>query len=545
MAPQTAQTIGSHIFKRERWRPSVDATPDREKIRRWEEDNPFSKLHKFGKEVVEEPVHIEPEEVARPTSPTSPTGNLKAIFRRFDQDGNGVICKYELRGILRLLSEDGGRPFKEEELDRCMAEADTNHDGLIDYGEFIDWLMTPCSHLHVPDDSNGQELRIFDLEEVLRPLFDIYDLDRDGVLSLGEFEDCHMIIQNSLALHPEVGNGADVEPFVALPARKAFQEMDANADSQVSFEEFVSWQYNMLSYSGLTHENLRLLIGAIVSQLRRIFSMVAAHNRGRLGDAQQPMLRRSIFNVATFAKDIWSQRKSIQKEEMPDLSAPRHYSNRWSEPPLGIHRDSLCRKHISRLQLPMRKMVKCDTHVLIIPDFWEDGCDPTTRTWLGAVKMTIVYEGGTESSSPEAHYCFQGRTLGWLLDGSAKMRFEEAYAALSPELRLYCLLQTEANFGSKMTWQTVQDALRAGMARRMLTSVQLEAFNAYMEGEVCKQMKEEGLDMDAFESEEARQRSHNDFLHDLRISPRMIMSTLSKLGFYKVTAAWEDFMKSA
>lgn len=53
-------------------------------------------------------------------------------FRVFDRDGNGSICKEELRLAMTTL----GEKVKEEELDELMKAADFNGDGQINYTEF-------------------------------------------------------------------------------------------------------------------------------------------------------------------------------------------------------------------------------------------------------------------------------------------------------------------------------------------------------------------------------------------------------------------------
>lgn len=57
---------------------------------------------------------------------------LLEAFRIFDRNGDGFITKEELRQALLNL----GERLTDEELDRMMADADTDGNGLIDYPEF-------------------------------------------------------------------------------------------------------------------------------------------------------------------------------------------------------------------------------------------------------------------------------------------------------------------------------------------------------------------------------------------------------------------------
>jgi calcium-dependent protein kinase len=58
---------------------------------------------------------------------------LKATFRRFDTDNQGFITVKNLREVL-------GESFEGEEVEKMIAEADSSHDGKIDYKEWIEYL---------------------------------------------------------------------------------------------------------------------------------------------------------------------------------------------------------------------------------------------------------------------------------------------------------------------------------------------------------------------------------------------------------------------
>ena len=48
----------------------------------------------------------------------------------FDKDGDGSICKEELKAVLENMGETG---LTDKELQEMMDEADTNGDGRVDY----------------------------------------------------------------------------------------------------------------------------------------------------------------------------------------------------------------------------------------------------------------------------------------------------------------------------------------------------------------------------------------------------------------------------
>ena len=59
--------------------------------------------------------------------------SFEDIFRKFDEDGNGVISQTEFRNAIRRLNLG----LSSREIDKLMTRVDTNSDGKIDYKEFI------------------------------------------------------------------------------------------------------------------------------------------------------------------------------------------------------------------------------------------------------------------------------------------------------------------------------------------------------------------------------------------------------------------------
>ena len=60
-------------------------------------------------------------------------GILERAFNFFDKDGNGEISTAEFKTTMKEL----GNLLSEAEMDEFLGLMDTNHDGAIDYGEFI------------------------------------------------------------------------------------------------------------------------------------------------------------------------------------------------------------------------------------------------------------------------------------------------------------------------------------------------------------------------------------------------------------------------
>lgn len=67
---------------------------------------------------------------------------IREAFEKWDKDGNGTISKEELAGVLQQLGD-----FKPQDVERIMVEADKNGNGIIEYVEFVDWLLRPVRRL--------------------------------------------------------------------------------------------------------------------------------------------------------------------------------------------------------------------------------------------------------------------------------------------------------------------------------------------------------------------------------------------------------------
>jgi len=62
--------------------------------------------------------------------------DVRTVFRKFDQDGDGVITREELKGALHLLDPT----WTDDIIDALLACMDASGDGLVQYEEFVDWL---------------------------------------------------------------------------------------------------------------------------------------------------------------------------------------------------------------------------------------------------------------------------------------------------------------------------------------------------------------------------------------------------------------------
>lgn len=126
---------------------------------------------------------------------------MRTIFNKFDKNGDGKISSAELMEMMTALRSK----TSEEEVNRMMAELDQNGDGYIDLKEF--------SELH-KDGGDVTELR---------EAFEMYDLDKNGLISAKEL---HAVMRR-LGEKCSLGD-----------CRRMIGNVDADGDGNVNFEEF-------------------------------------------------------------------------------------------------------------------------------------------------------------------------------------------------------------------------------------------------------------------------------------------------------------------
>ena len=135
---------------------------------------------------------------------------VRQIFNKFDKNGDGRISSSELKEMLSKL----GPKTTSEEVNRMMAEIDKNGDGYIDLKEFREF--------NCYGDADGEGGSTGGDKE-LRDAFDLYDLDKNGVISANELHS----VMKKLGEKCSLGD-----------CRRMIKSVDADGDGNVNFEEF-------------------------------------------------------------------------------------------------------------------------------------------------------------------------------------------------------------------------------------------------------------------------------------------------------------------
>ncbi|XP_010537496.1 PREDICTED: probable calcium-binding protein CML27 [Tarenaya hassleriana] len=142
--------------------------------------------------------------VTKPSPPVS-TEELKKVFDQFDANGDGKISAVELGNVMKAM----GTPYTEAELQRVMEDVDVDRDGFINLDEFSALCRSSSSASEAAAE--------------LRDAFDLYDADRNGLISAAEL---HLVLNR-------LGMSCSVDDCVRM-----IGPVDSDGDGNVNFDEF-------------------------------------------------------------------------------------------------------------------------------------------------------------------------------------------------------------------------------------------------------------------------------------------------------------------
>ncbi|GMR32714.1 hypothetical protein PMAYCL1PPCAC_02909, partial [Pristionchus mayeri] len=132
----------------------------------------------------------------------------RQLFSMFDTDGSGAIGNEELKQAMISIGMDSN----EEEIDKIIKEVDADGNGEIDFEEF-------CACM-----KKSQKIVKSTNEELIRECFDVFDQDKNGIITENEFK----------YIAKEVG-GFDDEL-----AEKVFRELDVSSNGHLTIDQFAA-----------------------------------------------------------------------------------------------------------------------------------------------------------------------------------------------------------------------------------------------------------------------------------------------------------------
>jgi len=158
---------------------------------------------------------------------------FQKLFAVADVNGDGVLQPAEFKRLLEL----SGFNFPPATVRKLLNAADVNRDGVIEYDEFVPVAMeilkaktggakkqAPAAQSSAPAMPSVQDVPPAMLEDYMKKLFMIGDVNGDGVLSPTEFVD--LLSRSGFNLPPEV-------------ILKLAREADVNQDGVIEYEEFI------------------------------------------------------------------------------------------------------------------------------------------------------------------------------------------------------------------------------------------------------------------------------------------------------------------
>ncbi|XP_009617565.1 calmodulin-like protein 3 [Nicotiana tabacum] len=146
---------------------------------------------------------------------------LRSIFATFDKNNDGYITKQELKLSLKNI----GIFIEDKDIVDMVEKVDSNNDGLIDLDEFYQLCHTFLGTETVNEGEMNEEEEEANREKDLKDAFDVFDYDKDGLISEEELSK----ILSSLGLRQ--GKKLDY-------CKEMIRKVDVDGDGMVNFDEF-------------------------------------------------------------------------------------------------------------------------------------------------------------------------------------------------------------------------------------------------------------------------------------------------------------------
>ncbi|KAI6694132.1 hypothetical protein NL676_021842 [Syzygium grande] len=161
----------------------------------------------------------------RPTMSAERRAEMKRVFATFDRNRDGLITRGELRESLRGV----GISVSDAELEEAVTGSDADGDGCLNLDEFCS-LLESISTASGGDEREamkvGGDFGEGDSQEAeLKEAFDVFDRDRDGVITVEELR----LVLSSLGMR----EGKRTEE-----CEEMIRKVDVDGDGRINFDEF-------------------------------------------------------------------------------------------------------------------------------------------------------------------------------------------------------------------------------------------------------------------------------------------------------------------
>ncbi|OIT32622.1 PREDICTED: calmodulin-like protein 3 [Nicotiana attenuata] len=164
---------------------------------------------------------VEQKIMKRSTSNSHNKVELRSIFATFDKNNDGYITKQELKQSLKNI----GIYMEDIDIVEMVEKVDSNKDGLIDLDEFYELCHSflGIEGIIGSQENSGEEEA--NRERDLKDAFDVFDYDKDGLISEEELSK----VLSSLGLN----QGKKLED-----CKEMIRKIDVDGDGMVNFDEF-------------------------------------------------------------------------------------------------------------------------------------------------------------------------------------------------------------------------------------------------------------------------------------------------------------------
>eukprot|EP00931_Biecheleriopsis_adriatica_P049672 TRINITY_DN28736_c0_g1_i1.p1 TRINITY_DN28736_c0_g1~~TRINITY_DN28736_c0_g1_i1.p1 ORF type:complete len:531 (-),score=107.36 TRINITY_DN28736_c0_g1_i1:73-1617(-) len=413
---------------------------------------------------------------------------IEKYFKDWDADGGGTIDKEELGIILQNVM----LTVEEKDIDDLFAVIAEGEDE-IDFDQFKAWITNRQAESTVALDGFIESFSFYDS---VKPLFQVFDKNHDGGISVHEMETFSLLIRNALKLHPLATRDYMVCEWDAS---------DWPFSGEASFEEFADWQAEVLENSGVPNNQLPKLFWELSESLNRIFQIEHDEKVKKDNPHSEAELKVCIKRVSDTARFLYTQ----SKETMVIVAekAPPPPPSKWVSPPscrdlyvlskacidAGIcldafkeridadgneppkrpeRRASTSGRPASKARTGREEPLACGTLVLCIPDM-NKGERKVGTVWLAKVQKTVIGPGGAVEE--EVMFRWSTTTLKWARYFD-KSRWDLSLSCLPPPLRLLAMLKAKSPADDKLDWQTANDTIEEAIEMELMIPPALETW---------------------------------------------------------------------